>query len=203
MVPLAALDALQLALQLLIALFLGVDLGDDLAAVGCIQLLDELGHQMGVLERVLDTGQHGRSGLALPGVLAMRGGAVAGLLDLQLPPQTVQVEAAQGVGAQTGALEEAVARDVRVGVEQLRGPGEGGRGHAMAGQALEDEERLEGGVGRGAGRHAPGEVCGVGGGRRADGLGRDGSQRDGDGGYEGQAGIAGRRAGRRADGRVT
>ena len=134
---------------------------DKLVAVGCVQLPDELGHQVVVLERLLDRGQHRPRGLSLPGVLvvAMLGAAVAavaGLLQVNLPPQTLQVEAAQGIGTQAAALEELLGCDVRVGLQQLGRLAEGIRGHAIAREALEDEERLERGVGGDASRHAPG-----------------------------------------------
>lgn len=177
------------------------DLLQNLGAVGCVQLLDELGHQVGVLERVLDARQHGPRSLPLLGVCAILDSTVAALLDLNFPSEAFQVEAAQRIGAQTAALEVLVARDIRVGLKQLRGPAEGVRGHAIACKTLEDQERLEGGVRGGASRHAPGCVEGA---RWADTgrLRRDGSQLGerrrpsrGAGGH--------RRAAGRADDRVT
>ena len=109
-----------------------------------------------VLQRFLDGGQRRPCGLPLPRVVAILGIAVAGLLHIKLPPQPFQIEAAQGIGAQTAALEGLVLSDLGAGLQQLRGLAEGVRGHAIALQALEDEERLEGGVGGDASRHAPG-----------------------------------------------
>jgi hypothetical protein len=181
LVPFAALNALDVALQLLVAELVGADLLDNLGAVGGVELLDELGEQVLVLQRFLDGGQRGSGGLALAGVRAVGCVAVVGLLQLQfqLATQALKVEAAQGIRAQTAALEEGVARDIRVGLEQLRRLGEGIWRDAIALEALEDEQRLEGGVGGNARRHAPGSVDGVGGARRAGRLGWEGSQGEG------------------------
>ena len=85
------------------------DLLQNLGAVGCVQLLDELGHQVGVLERVLDARQHGPRSLSLLGVCAILDSTVAALLDVNLPSEAFQVEAAQSIGAQAAALEVLVA----------------------------------------------------------------------------------------------
>jgi hypothetical protein len=176
-VPTPPFYALDFALELLKTLLFVPNLLQNLGAVGCVQLLDELGHQVGVLERVLDAGQHRPRSLSLLGVCAILDSTstVAALLDLNLPSEALQVEGAQSIGAQAAALEVLVACDVRVGLQQLRGPAEGVRGHAIACETLEDQERLEGGVCGDASRHAPGYVEGA---RWADTdrLGRDGSQ---------------------------
>lgn len=98
------------------------------------------------------------------------GVAVAALLILQLSLQTLQVEVAQGIGAEAAGLEVAVGGDVRVLLQQVRDAGEDGGLDAIGVQALEQQERLEVGVGREASSHPPG-VCSA----RAMGLGRDGS----------------------------
>lgn len=99
LIPLSVLDALYLSLQLLVAILLGLDLVQHLAAIRRVELLDELGHQVGVLERVLNAGQHRAGGLALLGVSAILRRTVAMLFDLYLSPQALKVEAAQGLWA--------------------------------------------------------------------------------------------------------
>jgi hypothetical protein len=86
-VPLSPLDTLNLALQLVIAFLFGPDLLEDLDSIGRVQLLDQLGHQVLVLQRFLDSGQRRRGGLPLPRIVAILCLAVAGLLDLKLPPK--------------------------------------------------------------------------------------------------------------------
>lgn len=137
-------------------LLLGSDLVDELGAPCPVQLLDQLWHEIFVLERFLDRGQCGHRGLPLPRVLAILCIAVAALLQLNLPPQPLQVEAAQGIRTQTAGLEELVRRDVWVSLQQLGRLAEGILCHAIALEALEDEERFEGGVGGDASCHAPG-----------------------------------------------
>lgn len=87
-VPLSALDALDLALQLVQVFLLSSDLADDLGAPCPVQLLEQLGHKVLVLQRFLYTGQRRSCGLPLPRVLAILGIAVAVLFQLDLPPQT-------------------------------------------------------------------------------------------------------------------
>ena len=108
-VPIPPFNALDLALELLKTLFFIPDLLQNLGAVGCVQLLDELGHQVGVLKRVLDAGQHRPRSLSLFGVCAILDSAVAALLDLNFPAEAFQVEAAQSIRAQAAALEVLVA----------------------------------------------------------------------------------------------
>jgi hypothetical protein len=50
-VPLSTLNALQLGLQLLVPLLLNPDVLGDFVAVRGIQLIDELGNEMLVLQR--------------------------------------------------------------------------------------------------------------------------------------------------------
>jgi hypothetical protein len=156
LVPVSALDALDLTLQPVQMLLLGPDLVDHLGAPCPVQLLDQLGHQVIVLQRFLHGGQRGHCGLPLPRVLAMLCVAVAALFQLDLSPQALEIEAAQGIRTQPAGLEELVRRDVWVGLQQLRRLAEGILCHAIALEALEDEERFEGGVGGDASCHAPG-----------------------------------------------
>ena len=108
-VPIPPFDALDFALELLKTLFFIPDLLQNFGAVGCVQLLDELGHQVGVLERVLDAGQHRPRSLSLLGICAILDSAVAALLDLNFPAEAFQVVAAQSIRAQAAALEVLVA----------------------------------------------------------------------------------------------
>lgn len=148
-----------------------------------------------MLERFLDGGQ----GRALPLSLGRAGRVIVGglleaKLELAFPLQTLEVEVAQGIGTETAGLEVLVGGDVRVLLEQVGDAGEDGGADAIGVEALEQQERLEVGVGRDASRHPPG-VCGA----RAMGVGRDGSHGDGDG--EGEEGDGRKRAfsrGRRA-----
>ena len=118
-IPLSLFDALHLALQLLIAVLLNSDLLGDLFAVGCVQLLDKLGHEVLVLERFLDSGQRGPCSLPLLGIFPILDVTATALLDLDFSPQSLQIEAAQRIRTQTTAVEELVASDVRVGLQQL------------------------------------------------------------------------------------
>jgi hypothetical protein len=128
-----------------------------------------------VLHRLLDRGQGWAMPLSLRRVrdvpiLAL---AVAALLILELPPQTLQVEVAQCIGTETAGLEVLVRGDVRVLLQQVRYPAEDRRRDAVSMEALEQQERLEVGVGGDASIHPP-SVCSA----RAMGRGRNGSQRD-------------------------
>jgi hypothetical protein len=58
---------------------------------------------------------------------------------LQLPPQALEIEAAQGIRAETAALEVSVASDVGVLLQQVRDPAEDGSAYAIGMQALEDK----------------------------------------------------------------
>lgn len=179
-VPLAAVDALELALQALVAVLLGPDLLGNLVAVRGIQLGDELGDQVLVLQRLLDGGQAGALALPLGGVGAVGGEAigVGGLVAVELPAQALEVKVAQGIGAQAAGLEVLVRGDVGVVVEQVRDAGKDGGADAVGMEALEQQERLEVGVGRDASRHPPGVCSGA---SRAVGGWRDGSQGGGGG----------------------
>jgi hypothetical protein len=177
-VPLAALDALHFALQAVVAVLLGADLFDDLLAVRGVQLVDELRDEVLVLQRLLDRRQRRARLLALPGVRAVAVAVAAaailagvGLLELQLPPQALQVEVAQRIRAQAAALEELVAGDVGVLLEQVRDAAKDAGADAIGVQALEQQQRLEGGVGRATGIHPP-QPEGVRGARRAERRGR-------------------------------
>ena len=115
-VPLAMLDALQLELQTLVALLVGPDLVGELAAVRGVQLGDEFGDEVLVLQRLLDGGQAWAMPLSLGRVcdLAMVGIGVGALFEFEFALQTLEVEAAQGIGAETAGLEVLVCGDVRV-----------------------------------------------------------------------------------------
>jgi hypothetical protein len=134
-----------------------------------------------VLQRFLDRGQRRTGLLPLPRVRAISVRLLIGvaLLVLNLPSQALQVEVAQRIRAQAPALEVFLAGDVGVLLQQVRDPAEDGSAYAIGSQTLEQQERLEGGVGRAAGIHPPvpmGVFCA----RRAmerRGLGK-GSQRD-------------------------
>jgi len=117
--------------------------------------------------------------------------AVAALLVLELPLQTLQVEVAQRIGAEAAGLEVLVGGHVGVLLQQVGDAPEDRRGDAVGMQALEQQQRLEVGVGGAASIHPPG-VCSA----RAMGLGRKGSHGCGRGRggrrgcYGGQTGIA-------------
>jgi hypothetical protein len=98
---------------------------------------------------------------------------LASLLILNLPLQTLQVEVAQRFGTQTAGLEVLVGGNVRMLLQQVRYSAEDRSPYAIGMETLEQQERLEVGVGRYASIHPPSV-----GGARAMGLGRNGSQRD-------------------------
>jgi hypothetical protein len=180
-VPLSSFDALELALQALIPVLLGPDLLGNFVAVRGIQLGDELGDQVLVLERFLDGGQARALPLPLGRVGAVGGVRVAigGMLMLEFLLQPLEVEVAQGIGTETAGLEVLVGGDVRVLLQQVGYAGEDGGADAIGMEALEQQKRLEVGVGRDASRHPPG-VCSA----RAMGVGRDGSHGDEDEGVQ-------------------
>jgi hypothetical protein len=157
LVPLPTLDALQLALQAFIALLLGADLLDGLVAVGDVQLLDELRDEVLVLQRLLHRRQRRAGLLALPGVRAFAVGfrvfAVAALLELDLAPQPFQIKGAQRIRTEAAALVVVVAGDVGVLLQQVRDAAKDGGADAIDAEVVEQQERLEGGVGRC--RHSP------------------------------------------------
>lgn len=141
-VPLAALDALQLSLQLLISLFVGPDLLGDSGAVARVQLVDELRNEVLVLDGFVDRGQ------ARTGCLPLARGLDVSILDLavhgallalDLLLQDVQVEVAQGIGAQTAALEAPVGGDVGIVLQQLRDSAEDVGPEAIGMERLEQE----------------------------------------------------------------
>jgi hypothetical protein len=140
-VPLSALDTLQFALQPLVPVLLGPNLLGDLMAIRGVQLVDELRDEVLVLQRFLDGGQRRTGLLPLARVrdIAIRLLAVVTLLVLDLPPQTLQVEVAQGIRAQAAALEVVVASDVGVLLQQVRNPAKDGGAHAIGMQALEQQ----------------------------------------------------------------
>jgi hypothetical protein len=123
------------------------------------------------------------------GILAL---AVGSLLVLQLPLQTLEIEVAQSIGTEATGLEVLVGGHVGVLLQQVGYPAEDGGLYAVGMQALEQQQRLEVGVGRAASIHPPG-VCSA----RAMGLGRKGSH-----GCEG-ARERGRRGRRGSYGRQT
>lgn len=134
-----------------------------------------------MLQRFLDRGQRRTGLLPLPRVRAISVCLliVVALLVLNLPPQALQVKVAQCIWAQSAALEVFVASDVGVLLQQVRDAAEDRVAYAIGSQTLEQQKRLEGGVGRAASIHPPvplGVFCA----RRAmarRGLGK-GSQRD-------------------------
>lgn len=174
-VPLSAVDALQFALQSLVSVLLGPDLFGNLVAVRGIELGDELGDQVLVLEGFLDGGQARALSLSLgrAGDIAVVRVGVGGLLMLELSLQALEVEVAQGIGTEAAGLEVLVGGDVRVLLQQVGDADEDSGADAIGMEALEQQERLEVGVGRDASRHPPG-VCSA----RAMGVGRDGSHGD-------------------------
>lgn len=99
--------------------------------------------------------------------------AVGALLVINLLPQPLQIEVAQSIGTQSTGLEELVAGNVGRVLQQVRDLAKDGRRDTIGMEALEQQERLEVGVGGDLGRHPPGLW-----GARAMGVGRDGSQRD-------------------------
>lgn len=190
-VPVAALDAVQVPLQTLVALLVVADLVGDGGAVAGVQLVDEVRNEVLVLDRLLDRRQGGARGLALARGLRVGVGRVGigrGALAPELVLEDVQVEVAQGIRAEAAALEALVLGDVRVALQQLRDPAEDVRGEAMGVQRLEQQQRLEVGVGSQAGIHPPGPLQA----RR----GREGRQH---GRLEGDR-VAGDGAPRRCDG---
>jgi hypothetical protein len=138
-VPFSTLDALQFGLQLLVLFLLGSDLFGDFVAVRGIQLVDELGDEMLVLQRLLH-GRQRRSGLLpLPRIGGISIGFVAAvaLLVLDLAPQTLEIEVAQGIRTQTAALKRLVASDVGVLLQHVRDATEDGITDAIGTQTLE------------------------------------------------------------------
>ena len=123
-----------------------------------------------VLEGFLDGGQAWALSLSLGRArdIAVVGVAVGGLLMLEL-----SLQALEGIGAEAAGLEVLVGGDVRVLLQQVGDAGEDGGADAIGMEALEQQERLEVGVGRDASRHPPG-VCSA----RAMGVGWDGSHGD-------------------------
>lgn len=135
-----------------------------------------------MLQRFLDRGQRWTRLLPFPRVCNVSIGLViiVALFVLNLPPQALQIKIAQGIRAQTAALEILVASDVGVLLQQVRDPAEDVVAYAIGSQTLEQQERLEVGVGRAASIHPPVPV-GVFGARWARGRRRGqwkGSQRD-------------------------
>lgn len=125
------------------------------------------------MQRLLD----GWQAWAMPLSLARAGDfpilvaiAVGALLVLNLPLQTLQVEVAQCIGTEAAGLEVLVGGDVRVFLQQVGYPAEDGGPYAVGMEALEQQQRLEVGVGGEARIHPPG-VCSA----RAMGSGRKGS----------------------------
>jgi hypothetical protein len=184
-IPLAPLDALDLALQSVVSVLFGADVLGDFVAVGGIQLGDELGDEVLVLQRFLDRGQAGGRQLPLAGEGAMWAVAVGvgALLMLDLPPQAVEIEGAQGIRAQTRLVEEWVGGHVGVPLQHIRDGAKDGGPDAVGMQALEEQERFEVRVGGEAVIHSPSV-------RTTTRVQRDGSQGDGGGGQDGQTRIA-------------
>lgn len=127
--------------------------------------------------------------LARVGHVAILALALGGLLVLELLAQSVEIEVAQCIGAQTAGLEVLVLPHVGRVREQIRDLGPDGVVDAIGMQALEQQQRLEVGVGGEARIHPP-SVCGA----RAMGRGRNGSQRDGRRRSSGASGHRMRRA---------
>jgi hypothetical protein len=125
-----------------------------------------------VLQRFLNCGQCRTGLLPLPRIraISIRLIAIVALLVVDLPPQAVEIKVAQGIRTETAALEVSVASNVGVLLQQVRDPAEDGGAYAIGMQTLEEEERLEGGVGRAASIHPP-VPLGVDGAQRAMGRG--------------------------------
>lgn len=182
LVPLAALDALQFPLQPLVSVLVVPDLLGDGGAIARVQLGDELRNEVGVLGGFLGGGQTGAGRLPLPRALDLSGGRRVWRGILALAPDLIlqdeQIEVAQRIGAQAAALEALVGGDVGVVLQQLRDPAEDRGAYAIGMEGLEQQERLEVGVGGEASIHPPVPLDGVLG-TRATTLGRQGSQHDG------------------------
>jgi hypothetical protein len=110
-----------------------------------------------VLQRLVDRGQHGAGLLSLARVrdIAVRLPVMVALLVLELPAQALEVEVAQGIGAQAAALEVLVAGDVGVPLQLVRNPAEDVVLEAIGVEALEQQQRLERGVRGDASIHPP------------------------------------------------
>jgi hypothetical protein len=121
------------------------DLVGDGGAVAGVQLVDQVGDEVLVLDRLLDRRQGWARGLALARWLRVaieRLLVAVGALALDLVLEDVQVEVAQGVRAEAAALEALVLGDVRVALQQLRDSAEDVRGEAIGVQRLEQQQRL-------------------------------------------------------------
>lgn len=122
-IPLATLNALKLAPQTIISLLVLPDLLGDGGAVASVQLVDKFRNEMLVLDGFLNGRQARAGGLPFARALDVSIGGIAigkSLLAPDLLLQDVQVEVAQGIGAQTTALEALVGGDVGVALQQLR-----------------------------------------------------------------------------------
>jgi hypothetical protein len=143
-----------------------------------------------VLQRLLHGGQARARGLPLAR-LDLSVGRVAVWLVALIPDlflEDVQVEVAQGLWAQAAALEALVGGDVRIGLQQIGDAAEDLRVHAIGMERLEQEKRLEVGVGGQASSHPPEPLGLVQCARAARGR-RERSHGDGDG--DGGRGCAG------------
>lgn len=159
-VGLAALEGVQFALQALVAVFILADLLGDGGAVVGVELVHQLRDEMLVLQRLVHGGQTGAGCLALARLDLSVGGIGVGLVALvaDLFLEDVQVEIAQGIWAEAAALEARVRGDVWVGLQQLGDGAEDLRVHTIGMERLEQEERLEVGVGGQAIIHPPGPL---------------------------------------------
>lgn len=176
------IDVVQVALQGLVAVLILCNAVGDVLAIAGVQLAQQLRDEVLVLQRVLQGGQGGAGELAFPGGLGGVGmGLVVGVgVALDLVLEDVQVAGAQGIWAQAGGLVVCVLGDVRVGLEQVGDLDEDIGGDAVGMERLEQEERLEAGVGR----HARG--------RRGGRSGRD-RRRDTGGRAQAIVGVGGGR----------
>jgi endonuclease/exonuclease/phosphatase (EEP) superfamily protein YafD len=113
-----------------------------------------------VLQRLVHRGQTWAMPLSLGRVAALPilTLAVASLLILELPLQTLQVEVAQCIRAEAAGLEVLVRSDVGVFLQQVGYAAEDRGRDAIGMEALEQQQRLEVGVGGHASIHPPG-VC--------------------------------------------
>lgn len=164
LIPVAAVDLGRLPIQEVQLPLILPDLPDEQIPIARVQTIRQLRQQLAVLHRVLDGCNRRPLHLALPAPARTRlcRTAVHALLPrrripatAQLLPQQVQVQLAQGIGAQPAIVVAVAVAHKLVGLEQVgdadEGAGLGAEGH----QRLEQQQRLEGRVG-GRGGHALG-----------------------------------------------
>ena len=169
----------DVALQGVEAGLVGTDVGCDVAAVGCVELVDELGDEVVVGGRawLAWVGGRGCGVVVVVVVVVVDGLVIVVVMVVELGAQAVVVEGAQGVGGQTGAVVVAVGGNVGVGLQQVGGLCEGGGLDAEALEALEQQQGLERRVGWHADGHGGQQLAAAGGGCRAAAAGEQAMQR--------------------------